>query len=133
MKNTRILSMILSLVLMLGCFAGFGITASAVTYFYVTADTASELLDYGQSDGVGTIVLDADIKIDETLDIKGDITIDLNGHTIDRGHTSAKDNGQVIKVKEGASRTPPATTAVRSPAAITAATAQAASKSKRAP
>ena len=52
------------------------------------------------------VQLKADIEINSLLDIKNDITIDLNGHKLTRtGSENDKRNGQVIWVEKGATLT----------------------------
>ncbi len=102
MKRTHILSFVLSLVLMLGCFAGLGITVSAADTTGITVTTEQEIKDALNDKNTKKIILGADIKLSSTLSISDrTLTIDLNGYKLDRGLTETRiDFGRVIELDE---------------------------------
>ena len=88
---------------LLVCFFLFAVAQIAWTQTVVTTD--AEIRAAIQNDGV-TIRVDADIDLsNSTLSIPSNhsVTIDLNGHKLDRKLTQRGDGGgQVITVREGA-------------------------------
>ncbi|MGO5028390.1 S-layer homology domain-containing protein [Candidatus Agathobaculum pullicola] len=101
MKCKRILSMLLTLCMVMSLFAGTTVTASAASATEVS--TWSELQTAFMNGG--DIQLTTDITAGDsdsalTVPSRKTVTLDLNGHTIDRKLTSlaAKAGGNVIKV-----------------------------------
>ena len=101
MKCKRILSMLLTLCMVMSLFAGTTVTASAASAAEVS--TWSELQTAFMNGG--DIQLTTDITAGDsdsalTVPSRKTVTLDLNGHTIDRKLTSlaAKAGGNVIKV-----------------------------------
>lgn len=98
--NNKALSLLLTLTLALGLLPWSAMPARAEhepeTVVGTFADL-QELLDMG-----GTVTLEKDYtaSADESaLNVTGTVALNLNGHTINRGLTSAAENGYVLKVE----------------------------------
>ena len=105
MKNRRFLSALLTMVMVLSMFAGIPFTASAEGGTTVTASDWSELQDAVNKASSGQVIkLGADITCEKNggdrIKVDGKtITIDLNGHTLNRNRDKSHGDGHVIEVK----------------------------------
>ncbi len=97
----KIVSMILAASLIIPSTAAFPTAVHAADTSIGTVHVSNEksLRSYAEKKSTqGTIILDSDIKTSKSLNIYGDITLDLNGHKINRGLKKASSNGEVIQL-----------------------------------
>ena len=109
MKNRRFLSMLLTLVMVLSMFASIPFAAQAAGTVKVSDWSGLQNAIKKASSGQ-VIQLGADITCkknggDQIKVDKKTVTIDLNGHTLDRNRDKQDDDGHVIEVKNNSTLT----------------------------
>ena len=93
----KIIPVLLSLIFMIGAMPLISITAFA-------ANTGNEAALVKAVNAGGEVKLTKDIALSDVLRIPTgkEVTLDLNGHTLDRGLTECRDLGSVIRVEPDA-------------------------------
>ena len=96
----KIIPVLLALILV-----AVAIPFTALTAFAANATTETMLVNYVNAGG--TVTLTDDILLTDVLRVPTgkEVTLDLNGHTLDRGLTKCQDLGSVIRVEPGATLT----------------------------
>ncbi len=108
MKKTvfnKFVSLTLSVIIVLSVFISVPFVVNA-TENVKWVSTEKMLKEYASAKNVTyTVKLANDINTGSSVHIYGNITLDLNGHKIDRGMKTSKNNGEVIQVEEKAKLT----------------------------
>ena len=110
MKNRRFLSMLLTLVMVLSMFASIPFAAQAAGNTVSVSDWDGLQNAIKKASSGQVIQLGADITCkknggDQIKVDKKTVTIDLNGHTLDRNRDKQDDDGHVIEVKNNSTLT----------------------------
>ncbi|MBQ6373872.1 MAG: hypothetical protein IJJ45_05215, partial [Clostridia bacterium] len=103
MKNRRFMSVLLTTVMVLSMFAGIPFPATAAEAAVTVTDWSGLQNAMNRASAGQTIRLGADIKCTKNggdrIKVDGKtVTLDLNGHTLDRNRDKQDDDGHVIEV-----------------------------------
>ena len=104
MKNRRFLSMLLAMMMVVSMFASIPVTAFAAGNTVTVSDWDGLQKAIKNASSGQTIQLTKDITCKQNggdrIKVEGKtITLDLNGHALDRNRTKKDDDGHVIEVK----------------------------------